>query len=134
MPFAGHCTGDGVSCQANIMASEKVWPANAAAFSSAEGSLTVRLLAALVAAETEGGDIRSRQSAAILVVPAVGSPSDTVISLRVEEHPDPLRRAALLDWAQGRADRRHGPGAGGRVVGDRDAAQLAQASGQLLVS
>ena len=96
MPFAGHCTGDGVSCQANIMASEKVWPAMLEAFSSAEGSLTVRLLAALDAAEAEGGDIRGRQSAAILVVPAAGNPWDTVISLRVEDDPDPLRELARL--------------------------------------
>ena len=73
--FAGHITGEGVSCQANIMASERVWPAMLDAFSAASGSsLTMRLLDALDAAEREGGDLRGRQSAAILVVPAEGEP------------------------------------------------------------
>jgi uncharacterized Ntn-hydrolase superfamily protein len=96
MPFAGHCQGDGVSCQANIMASEHVWPAMLEAFAARAGSLTSRLLAALDAAELAGGDIRGRQSAAIIVVPAAGNPWDTVISLRVEDHPDPLRELARL--------------------------------------
>jgi uncharacterized Ntn-hydrolase superfamily protein len=90
IPLAGHATGDGVSCQANIMASEKVWPAMLQAFTSADGSLTARLLDALDAAERAGGDLRGRQSAAILVVPAEGEPWRTVVSLRVEDHPDPL--------------------------------------------
>ncbi len=90
MSFAGHVTGDGVSCQANIMASETVWPAMLEAFTAAEGSLTGRLLAALDAAEREGGDLRGRQSAAILVVPPDAEPWETVVSLRVEDHPDPL--------------------------------------------
>jgi uncharacterized Ntn-hydrolase superfamily protein len=97
MPFAGHSTGDGVACQANIMASERVWPAMLDAFkASPERPLTDRLLAALDAAEAEGGDIRGRQSAAILVVPATGQSWDTVVSLRVEDHPDPLRELARL--------------------------------------
>ncbi len=51
MPFAGDVQGDGVSCQANIMASERVWPAMLEAFDAARGALTARLLAALDAAE-----------------------------------------------------------------------------------
>jgi uncharacterized Ntn-hydrolase superfamily protein len=95
--FAGHSVGDGVSCQANIMASARVWPAMLDAFTaSPERSLTDRLLGALDAAEAEGGDIRGRQSAAILVVPASGRSWDTVISLRVEDHPDPLGELARL--------------------------------------
>ena len=94
--FAGDCRGDGVSCQANIMASQDVWPAMLEAFNASAGSLTGRLLAALEAAERAGGDIRGRQSAAILVVPATGKPWDTVISLRVEDHPDPLAELARL--------------------------------------
>jgi uncharacterized Ntn-hydrolase superfamily protein len=88
--FAGHVTGQAVSCQANIMAAPSVWPAMLESYSSTEGSLSTRLLAALEAAEREGGDLRGRQSAAILVVPAEGSYWDTVMSLRVEDHPDPL--------------------------------------------
>ncbi len=96
MEFAGDCQGDGVSCQANIMASQTVWPAMLEAFSTTPGALTGRLLAALDAAERAGGDLRGRQSAAILVVPATGKPWDTVISLRVEDHPDPLPELARL--------------------------------------
>ena len=55
-----------------------------------EGALTERLLAALDAAEAVGGDIRGRQSGAILVVPAVGKSWETTIDLRVEDHEDPL--------------------------------------------
>lgn len=108
--YAGHVTGEGVSCQANIMVSERVWPAMLEAFSAAAGSLTERLLTALEAAEREGGDIRGRQSAAILVVPAAGEPWRTLVSLRVEDHPEPLpelrRLVALHDAYElaGRAD------------------------------
>jgi uncharacterized Ntn-hydrolase superfamily protein len=96
MPFAGDVQGDGVSCQANIMASAGVWPAMLDAFTSAGGALTHRLLAALHAAEAAGGDLRGRQSAAILVVPASGEPWDTVTCVRVEDHPDPLDELARL--------------------------------------
>jgi uncharacterized Ntn-hydrolase superfamily protein len=61
----------------------------------------VRLLAALDAAEGEGGDIRGRQSAALLIVPASGEAWETKISLRVEDHPEPIvelkRLVALRD-------------------------------------
>jgi len=90
VPEAGHVTGDGVSCQANIMASAQVWPSMLSAFEQTKGSLLERLLAALDAAELAGGDIRGRQSAAVVVVPAKGEDWETVISLRVEDHPEPL--------------------------------------------
>ena len=100
---AGHITGEGVSCQANIMVSERVWPAMLEAFGAAsDSSLTLRLLDALDAAEREGGDLRGRQSAAILVVPAEGEPWRTTVSLRVEDHPEPLpelRRVVALQDA-----------------------------------
>lgn len=96
MPHAGHVTANGVACQANIMTSERVWPAMLAAFEAAPGSLTTRLLAALDGAEQEGGDLRGRQSAAILVVPGEGREWDSVISLRVEDHPDPLTELRRL--------------------------------------
>jgi uncharacterized Ntn-hydrolase superfamily protein len=106
MPEAGHVTGEGVSCQANIMASDRVWPAMLATFAATAGSLARRMLTALDAAEREGGDIRGRQSAAILVVPATGESWETTISLRVEDHPDPLvelRRLMALREAYGLA-------------------------------
>jgi uncharacterized Ntn-hydrolase superfamily protein len=100
--FAGHVTGDGVSCQANIMASDRVWPTMLDAFASAAGSLTTRLLAALDAGELAGGDLRGRQSAAILVVPREGAAWESVVSLRVEDDPEPLlelRRLIALHGA-----------------------------------
>jgi uncharacterized Ntn-hydrolase superfamily protein len=106
--YAGHITGDGVSCQANIMASERVWPAMLEAFTAAPGPLMMRLLDALDAAEREGGDLRGRQSAAILVVPAQGESWRTHVSLRVEDHPAPLpelRRLVILQDAYRLASR-----------------------------
>jgi uncharacterized Ntn-hydrolase superfamily protein len=90
MPEAGHAIGDGVCCQANIMASASVWPAMLQAFERADGPLVTRLLATLDAAEGQGGDIRGRQSAALLVVPAEGEKWESKISLRVEDHPEPI--------------------------------------------
>ena len=88
--FAGHITGEAVSCQANIMADERVWPAMIQAFQDTDGGLTARLLGALDAAEVAGGDIRGRQSAAVLVVPAEGERWQTVVDLRVDDHDEPL--------------------------------------------
>jgi len=102
---AGHRTGDGYSVQANLMENATVWDAMAAAYEAAEGDLAERLLAALAAAEGEGGDIRGRQSAAILVVAGepTGAPwSDRLFDLRVEDDPDPvgeLRRLVTLQRA-----------------------------------
>ena len=116
MAYAGHVTGTGVSCQANIMATERVWPAMLEAFEAAAGSLTSRLLDALDAAEREGGDLRGRQSAAILVVAPDAEPWQTVVSLRVEDDPEPLgelRRLVALRGAYalaGEADELMGAG------------------------
>ena len=96
MAHAGDVQGDGVSCQANIMAQGTVWPAMLDAYTAASGPLAGKLLAALRAAEAEGGDLRGRQSAAMLVVPATGDPWETVVSLRVEDHPQPLDELARL--------------------------------------
>jgi uncharacterized Ntn-hydrolase superfamily protein len=132
IPFAGHQTGDGVSCQANIMASAAVWPAMLAAFDAARGTLVERLLTALEAAEAQGGDIRGRQSAAILVVPASGPAWASVISLRVEDHPEPLselRRLVELHRAYalaGEADAAVNGGEHERAAGlYREAARIA---------
>ena len=110
MAHAGHVTGDGVSCQANIMVSAEVWPAMLSAYESASGPLSERLMRALEAAEAAGGDARGKQSAAILVVPAEGERWARVVELRVEDHPAPLpelRRLLSLHDAYalaGRAD------------------------------
>jgi uncharacterized Ntn-hydrolase superfamily protein len=88
---AGHLTADGVAIQANMMERSTVWPAMLEAFQGAEGPLARRLLAALRAAEGEGGDIRGRQSAALVTSGAAGEPAWTrEVDLRVDEHPAPL--------------------------------------------
>ncbi len=96
---AGHYVGEQFSTQANLMLKNTVWKAMADAYKSAKGDLIDRLLAALEAAEKEGGDIRGRQSAAIIVVS--GKPSgqpwkDRVVDLRVEDHPNPLEELRRL--------------------------------------
>lgn len=99
---AGHLLGDGFSVQANIMRNESVWPAMADAFTSASGPLARRLLAALDAGEEAGGDWRGMQAAGLLVVPAEGRPWETLVDLRVDDHPEPLRELRrLLDLNDG---------------------------------
>ena len=95
IPHANHVVGDGFSCQANMMRDPGVPEAMAAAFTSAEGDLAHRMLAALDAAEAAGGDIRGMQSAALIVV------SEGVrLDRRVDDHKRPLeelRRLVDLD-------------------------------------
>lgn len=90
VPFAGHVTGAGVSCQGNLLASDGVWSAMLDEFAGSAGALAHRLMAALEAGELAGGDARGRESAALLVVGWTGEPWETVVSLRVEDHPVPL--------------------------------------------
>jgi len=89
---AGHVTGRGVSVQANMMERPTVWPAMLATFESAGGDLADRLVAALRAAEAEGGDVRGRQSAAIVVVPGRpdAHPWDIRYDIRVDDARAPL--------------------------------------------
>jgi uncharacterized Ntn-hydrolase superfamily protein len=95
---AGHEAGRGVSAQANMMASADVWPAMAQAYERAVGPLQRRLAAALHAAEAAGGDIRGRQSAALLVVPGAGESWRWLVDVRVDDHPEPLQELdRLLD-------------------------------------
>ena len=90
---AGHIIGKGYSVQANLMRNDRIWPAMSAAFEKAKGGLAERMLAALEAAESAGGDVRGRQSAAIVIVSAKSSGrpwADRIMDLRVEDHPHPL--------------------------------------------
>ncbi len=99
IPFAGHHTGAQYSTQANLMASDKVWPAMAEAFEKAQGDLGERMLQALEAGQKAGGDIRGMQSAAIVVVKAKssGKPwADRVYDLRVEDSPEPIQELRRL--------------------------------------
>jgi uncharacterized Ntn-hydrolase superfamily protein len=85
VPAAGHASGADWAAQGNMLASEDAWHDMGAAFERTEGTLAQRLLAALDAAEATGGDWRGRGGAAIVIVPASGSPWERVIDLRVEE-------------------------------------------------
>ena len=114
VPYAGETEGSGCRCQANMMASEGVPQAMAEAFEASEGELAVRLLAALEAGETAGGDARGRISAALLVVPPDGEPWRRSVDLHVDYDEDPLaqlsrslrfhRAYTLLDLAEERAE------------------------------
>ncbi|HEY4026224.1 MAG TPA: DUF1028 domain-containing protein [Candidatus Dormibacteraeota bacterium] len=127
---AGHVVGDGFSVQANLMERATVWDAMAGAFEAAEGPLAERLLAALDAAEAEGGDIRGRQSAAMLVLS--GRPTgrvweDRVIDLRVEDHSEPLGELRRLL----RYRRAYQAASAGDVAGHRRALEIAPEITQL---
>lgn len=96
---AGHIVGTNFSVQANLMLNDKVWPAMARAFENTRGDLTDRMLAALDAAQAAGGDIRGRQSAALIVV--TGKPTgqawkDRTFDLRVDDSPEPLKELRRL--------------------------------------
>jgi uncharacterized Ntn-hydrolase superfamily protein len=96
---AGHIVGKDFSVQANLMLNDQVWPAMARAFESAPGDLADRMLAALDAGQAAGGDIRGRQSAAIIVV--TGKPTgrpwvDRIFDLRVDDSPEPLKELRRL--------------------------------------
>ncbi|MDP2366577.1 MAG: DUF1028 domain-containing protein [Ignavibacteria bacterium] len=90
---AGHIVGDNYSVQANMMLKKTVWGAMSKAFENSKGPLAERLITALEAAQNEGGDIRGKQSACLLVVK--GNPTgniweDRLIDLRVEDNPNPV--------------------------------------------
>jgi len=105
---AGDVQGEGFSCQANMMRTASVPAAMAKAYEGAEGDLAARLLAALDAAEAEGGDVRGRQSAALLVVPQAGESWRTRFDVRVDDDQDPLaelRRLVRLARAYELAER-----------------------------
>jgi uncharacterized Ntn-hydrolase superfamily protein len=107
---AGDHRGAQYSAQANLMEKDTVWDAMARAYETTRGDLAERLLSALEAAQKEGGDIRGKQSAAILIVPgaSTGRPwADRAMDLRVEDHAEPLqelRRLVAIHRAYERMD------------------------------
>jgi uncharacterized Ntn-hydrolase superfamily protein len=96
IPHAGHRVGDAYTVQGNLLHSATSWPAMATAYELATRQglpFSERLLLALEAAEREGGDVRGRQSAAIVIVEGRRSnPAwrSRVLDVRVDDHPDPL--------------------------------------------
>lgn len=91
--WAGGVTGDGFCCQGNILVGEAVVESMSKAFTKTRGELAMRLLAALEAGESAGGDRRGRQSSALFVVRAnggYGGGNDIAVDLRVDDHPEPI--------------------------------------------
>ena len=97
---AGHIVGENFSVQANMMFSDQVWPAMAAAFETYNYlPLPEQIVKCLEAAESVGGDIRGKQSAAILIVASEAPENkweDPIIDLRVEDHTEPLKEISRL--------------------------------------
>ena len=91
--------GRDFAVQANLMANDTIWPAMAKAYTASKGDLAERMLAALDAAQSVGGDIRGKQSAALIVVRGTSSGkkwTDEVFNLRVDDHPQPLEELRRL--------------------------------------
>jgi uncharacterized Ntn-hydrolase superfamily protein len=111
---AGHAIGTNCCAQANMMARDTVWQAMVRAFESAGGELADRLVVAMEAAEREGGDVRGKQAAALIVVSgkASGVPRlDHSVDLRVDDHADPvaeIKRLLSYSRAHQRASRATG--------------------------
>ena len=126
--------GEGYSVQANLMHEATVCDAMAAAFEAAQGDLAERLMLALEAAQKEGGDIRGKQSAAMLVVEGEKKANPwegRVIDLRVEDNPEPLaelRRLIILN----RAYNLMNEGDAAVTAGDMDAANEAYSAASAL--
>jgi uncharacterized Ntn-hydrolase superfamily protein len=101
---AGHALGAHCSAQANMMAQDSVWQAMVHAFEHSSGDLADRLLAAMEAAEREGGDLRGKQAAGLIVVsgtPSGVSKRDLLVDLRIDDHPDPVGEIKrLLQYAR----------------------------------
>ncbi|MFX1480591.1 MAG: DUF1028 domain-containing protein, partial [Promethearchaeota archaeon] len=97
---AGHVKGDNFSVQANMMLSDKVWGEMAKTFKGNKNlPLPERIIETLEAAEAVGGDIRGKQSSALLIVkgePVENKWDDPLIDLRVEDHKEPLKELSRL--------------------------------------
>ncbi|MCS7112040.1 MAG: DUF1028 domain-containing protein [Ignisphaera sp.] len=102
IPYAGHIVGDGFAVQGNILAGEEVVESMAKAFENTKGELVDKLLAALKAGDSAGGDKRGKQSAAIIVLRPCGGYGgclegvDKYVDLRVDDHPDPVNELIRL--------------------------------------
>jgi uncharacterized Ntn-hydrolase superfamily protein len=90
---AGNIFGKNFSVQANLMSNDRIWPAMEESFKNSKGSLAERMLLALEAAEKAGGDVRGKQSAALLVVRAKSTGKvweDRLVDIRVDDSSEPL--------------------------------------------
>ena len=94
-----HIVGEDFTVQANLMEKDSVCQAMADAFRGSKSDLAGRMMAALQAAQNEGGDLRGKQSAAMLVVEGEkGTPlwQGRVVDLRVEDHQTPIKELSRL--------------------------------------
>ena len=134
IPAAGGRVGRWYAAQANLMLRGTVWDAMGRAFEAARGDLADRLLAALDAAQAEGGDIRGMQSAALVVVRGDPTlpPWDRVFDLRVEDSREPLRELRRLVQVA-RAYRLATQGDDHTAAGRIDSAMIAYAAAAALL-
>jgi uncharacterized Ntn-hydrolase superfamily protein len=107
--WAGHVTGRNFSVQGNTLAGEAVVKAMADAYERGTGSMAERLMDALDAGQSKGGDIRGMQSGGILVVrplqPNSESTVERIVDIRVDDAPNPfveLRRLLKIALASSR--------------------------------
>lgn len=131
-----HCDrkGAGFTVQANLMAQDTVCDAMATAYETTEGDLAARLMAALEAAQGEGGDIRGKQSAALLVVAGdatLPAWAGRIFDLRVEDQAEPLKELRRL-LTLARAYRLMDEGDGHMTTGDVAAAVKAYSAAEAL--
>jgi uncharacterized Ntn-hydrolase superfamily protein len=98
--YAGHITGTNFSVQGNTLASEDVLTNMARAYEQGKGTLAERLMDALDAGQSAGGDTRGMQSAGLLVVRPVPPGSnvvvDRIVDLRVDDAVDPFKELRRL--------------------------------------
>src|SRR5204863_9684772 len=92
--YAGHVTGENFAVQGNTLASRAVVEAMAGAYRSSTGSMAERLMDALDAGQSKGGDTRGMESAGLLVVRPITPGSDStverVVDVRVDDSPQPF--------------------------------------------
>ena len=128
IPACGHLVRDGFSVQGNLLERDTCWPAMATAYEEAlkaDEPLVERLLLALEAAEAEGGDVRGRQSAALMIVeaePQQAAWRGRVMDMRIEDHPDPvpeLRRIVTMQRAYSLLDEEGDQARAGRDADER---------------
>ncbi len=98
--WAGGVAGADVAIQGNILTGPEVVEAMHAAWTGAAGQpLPRRLLAALRAGDSAGGDKRGRQSAALLCAGpgrGYGGLTDDWVNLRADDHTDPCAELERL--------------------------------------
>src|SRR5689334_7311368 len=98
--YAGHVTGESFSVQGNTLASRAVVEAMAEAYRNGKGSMAERLMDALDAGQSKGGDTRGMQSAGILVVKPIPPGSDStverIVDVRVDDSAEPVKELRRL--------------------------------------